>query len=221
MKLIRTDKKIWVISLFFIALISYLLFKIHVLEAMSSAAMADTNLTIQGEDYIRGSRNAQIIIFEFSDYECPFCERLHPDLKKLTQEYDGKVAWVFKNFPLSSHTHSKEKAEIAQCVGILEGNETFWKFTDAAFAKGSQTPLEEFKTLAQSNGIPDLDLQNCLDSEKMKDKVQDDKELGEQYGISGTPGNVILNTKTGKTTLVPGALPYNSFKTIIDGLLKT
>lgn len=216
MKKIRLDIKVLLISSCFIAVIGYLLYKVHVLEAMSTSAMAESNLVLQDDDHIRGSKNAQVIIFEFSDYECPFCEKIHPELQKAVDEYKGKVAWVFKYFPLSSHPHAEEKAAIGECVAKLAGEDSFWKFTDDVFDGGTDMSVSDVKKLAGIYDVTGKKLEDCIVDTDTQQKIQNDKQLGQQYGVSGTPGNIILNTKTGETTLIPGALPYESLKTVID-----
>ncbi len=219
MKKFRLDIKVLLISTIFIAVIGYLLYKVHILEAMSTSAMAESNLVLQDDDHIRGSKNAKVIIFEFSDYECPFCEKIHPELQKAVDEYNGKVAWVFKYFPLSSHPHAEEKAAVGECVAQLAGENSFWKFTDDVFDGGTDLSVDDVKKRAEKYNLTGGKLEDCIADADIKEKVQLDKQLGQQHGVSGTPGNILLNTDTGETTLIPGALPYESLKTIIDKML--
>src|SRR4030042_2856959 len=61
------------------------------------------NLEITDTDHVLGDKNAPVVIFEFSDFQCPYCAQHHSTLHQLVKDYEGKVAWVFKHFPLTSH----------------------------------------------------------------------------------------------------------------------
>lgn len=84
-------------------------------------------------DYFKGNMNAEIVIYEFSDYECPFCSRVHPTLKNIVEK-NANVAWVYRHLPLSFHPQAMPAAIAAECIGQEKGNEAFWAFTDAIYA---------------------------------------------------------------------------------------
>ena len=83
-------------------------------------------------DYVRGDKSARVLLFEYSDYDCPFCKRVHPTIQTLVAENAGKVAWVYRQFPLDQlHPTARAKSEAALCAGKLGGNDAFWAFSDA------------------------------------------------------------------------------------------
>ncbi len=82
-------------------------------------------------DHIYGKQNAEITIIEYSDYECPFCKRIHPTLKKIVDDSNGSVNWIYRHWPL--HQHSFEKLAAAECVAKIKGNDAFWKYSDLLF----------------------------------------------------------------------------------------
>jgi protein-disulfide isomerase len=87
-------------------------------------------------DHVRGNPNADIILVEYSDTECPFCKQFHETLKRVMDEYggDGKVAWVYRHFPIPSlHPKAGKEAEALECAAEQGGNEVFWKFTDMVY----------------------------------------------------------------------------------------
>lgn len=91
---------------------------------------------VQDNDHIRGNPNADIILVEYSDTECPFCKQFHETLKTVMEEYgaDGKVAWVYRHFPIPSlHPKAPKQAEALECAAEQGGNEMFWKFTDMVY----------------------------------------------------------------------------------------
>jgi thiol-disulfide isomerase/thioredoxin len=101
---------------------------------------------INEKDHIMGNPNAEIVIIEYSDFECPFCKTHHATLKKLVEEYDGQVAWVFRHYPIQQlHPNAFEKAVASECISKIKGNEAFWKYTDLLFGllKTSQDPVTD------------------------------------------------------------------------------
>ncbi len=84
-------------------------------------------------DFFKGDANAPITIFEYSDFECPFCARVHPELEKVVAEFPN-VKWVYRHLPLDFHPQAEPAARASICIGQEAGNEAFWNFADAVFA---------------------------------------------------------------------------------------
>ncbi|MBI3384700.1 DsbA family protein [Candidatus Gottesmanbacteria bacterium] len=185
---------------------------------------ADQVEKLKSTDHLRGDRKARILLIEYSDHECPFCKRFHPTAQKIVDTYKGQVAWVYRQFPLSFHTNAQKEAEASECVNELGGNDAFWKFVDAIFARtisnGTGFALDKLGPLAQEIGVDQTKFKSCLDSGKYSKYVQDDETAGTKAGVTGTPGNILLDTKTGKTQSIPGAVPFEQFKDAIDQMLK-
>ena len=103
-------------------------------QKLTEAAKAVKPVT--GEDHIRGDVNASVKVIEFSDFECPFCKSFHASMKQVMQSYtkDGKVAWVYRHFPIDQlHSKARKEAQAAECAGELGGNNAFWSFADGLF----------------------------------------------------------------------------------------
>ena len=87
---------------------------------------------LAADDRYLGNINADVVIIEYSDIDCPFCKRFHPTMERIAQEYGSKIAWVYRHFPLDSlHPEARTKAEATECVAQLAGNEVFWKYLKA------------------------------------------------------------------------------------------
>ncbi len=88
---------------------------------------------ISSEDHFFGNKDAQIVIVEYGDLECPYCALAHPTIKKIIAAYDGKVAWVFRHYPLSIHKNAHIKAVASECAWQQGGDEAFFKYLDATY----------------------------------------------------------------------------------------
>lgn len=184
---------------------------------------ADNVPKISEKDHIKGNKNAQIAMIEYSDMECPFCKSFHPTVQQALDSYNGKVMWVYRHFPLSFHANAQKEAEASECANELGGNDAFWKYTDAVYARttsnGTGFALDKLVPLAKELGLNETKFKECLDSGKYTKTVADEQTGGQAAGISGTPGTILLNVKTGKTQLVSGAMPFASLKSSIDSML--
>ncbi len=173
---------------------------------------------VDENDYIRGNPDATITVVEYSDTECPFCARVHPTIQQVVDDYDGKVNWVFRHYPLAFHPTAQKGAESLECAGELGGNDKYWAMVDTIYEKGSD--LAKFGDYAKEIGLNQTAFQTCLDSGKYATKTAEMMQSGSKAGVQGTPGNLILNHKTKKVAVVSGAQPLQNFKNAIDGLLK-
>ena len=175
---------------------------------------------VSDEDHIRGDRNAEITLIEYSDYECPFCERFHPTTQQILDEYEGTVRLVYRHFPLDQlHPKARPAAVASECVAELGGEDAFWAFTDAVFAN-QLTTLSDLAGTAGGVGVNTSAFQSCFDSGRYADKVESQYQGGLEAGITGTPGNLVLN-QNGDVWLIPGALPFESVKAVIDEALSS
>ena len=91
---------------------------------------------VDESDYILGNPNAQVLVVEYSDYDCPFCKQFHNTMHQIMDEYGvtGRVAWVYRQFPIGQlHPNAPKISEAALCVGDIGGNDAFWSFSDLIF----------------------------------------------------------------------------------------
>jgi protein-disulfide isomerase len=176
------------------------------------------------QDRVRGNKNAQLTWIEYSDLQCPFCKKIHPDLVRALDEYDGKLKWVYRHFPLSSiHPRAQKSAEAAECVASSAGDDAFWKFIDNVFSETAATDVLEDAGLvkaAAAAGANGSKVQACITSGEMASKVQANYDSGSKSGITGTPGGFLFDSK-GNAWVINGAVPYATIKQVIDAALKS
>ena len=179
---------------------------------------------VTAEDHIRGNPNAPITIVEYSDFDCPFCKSFHATMQKIIEEYgpSGKVAWVYRHLPLTSmHPSAAYIAEASECVADLGGNEAFWKFTDMVFGERGPNDITNLSLLpsyAEEVGVNKTEYEECLDSGRLRAKVEEDLANARAIGAGGTPFSVVM---VGDQKMpVNGAETYERLKILIDGLVE-
>src|SRR3989344_2143292 len=192
-------------------------------QAGSVAGEAASVDPLRDNDHVRRDRGARVLLIEYSDLECPFCKRFHPTAKQAVDEYGGEVAWVYRHFPLDQlHPKADKEAEAVECANELGGENAFWALTDKIYEvtpANNGLNLDDLPKLAAEVGLNEVSFKTCLDSGKYADYVESDYQSGVKAGINGTPGNILLDTKTGKTVTIAGAVPIESLKSSIDSLL--
>jgi hypothetical protein len=99
----------------------------------------------QETDHIIGNPNANIIIVEFSDLECPFCKRFSETMKDIVAESNGQVAWIYRHWAVhtdrSKNQYALEKAAASECIAKIKGDDAFWKYIDLVF--GLMDPVKD------------------------------------------------------------------------------
>lgn len=174
-------------------------------------------------DHVLGSLDAPVKVIEFSDLECPFCKSFHPIMKKIMAEYQGKVAWIYRHFPLDNiHPKARSEAEAAECAGELGGNEKFWAYIDRLFEitpSNNGLDPQKLPQIATDVGLDRQKFQTCLDSGKYAGRVATDLADAKNSGGRGTPYSIVI-AKDGRKTPINDAVPYEELKTVIEEALR-
>ena len=159
----------------------------------------------------RGDPNAGITIVEYSDFQCPFCERVEPTLDKILQDYAGKVKLYYKHFPLTQgHQYAQKAAEASECAAD-QGK--FWEYHDKLFENQGALDTNSLKRYATDLGLDAAKFNACLDNGDKTNQVNTELQEGISNGVQGTPAFLINGQ------LLSGAQPYANFKQIIDSEL--
>lgn len=184
--------------------------------------------SVTADDHILGNPKAPIMIVEFSDTECPFCKNFHQTMHKVIDTYgkSGKVAWVYRHFPIDGlHPKARKEAEATECATELGGNDSFWKYLDSLYKKTpSNNDLDPslLPIIAEENGLNKANFETCLNSGKYADKIEKSIQDATMAGGQGTPYTVII-TKYEKIPISEGAIPFSggpvNMKVILDDLI--
>jgi protein-disulfide isomerase len=155
----------------------------------------------------RGPKNAAVTVVEFADFECPFCRQMQPELDRLEKEYDGKVIFFYKEFPLNIHPHAEKAAEAARCAGEQGA---FWQYHDTLFRDGSGLEISQLKQSARSLKLDGARFDSCLDSGQQAPAIEKDVAQGFRLGLAGTPG-LFVNGR-----FLSGVVPYETLREVVD-----
>jgi len=178
-----------------------------------------------GRDHIRGDPGAPVTLIEYSDFECPFCKRFHPTMKQLLREFDGRVRWVYRHFPLDELHPGKARKEAAaaECAAELGGNDAFWKFADRFYEltpSNNKTDVDRvLPQIAREIGLDQARFAACLASGRHDRRVEEDYQNAVATGGRGTPWTLIVS-KRGKVYALSGAQPYAAVKQLVELALR-
>jgi len=175
---------------------------------------------INKDEHILGNPNAKIVVVEYSDLECPYCQRFHKTMHQIVEGNDD-VAWVYRHYPIPQlHPKAFQEAEATECAWEQGGNDAFWKYTDRVFEitpSNNGLGASELPRIAEYVGLDVALFNECLASGKFAEKIQADMEDGTRAGVQGTPSSFIL--KNGKLVdTIPGALSFESIIQKLDAL---
>ncbi|MBI4065803.1 thioredoxin domain-containing protein [Candidatus Kaiserbacteria bacterium] len=181
---------------------------------------------VSASDHILGNPAAPVVIVEYSDFDCDFCKGFHDTLHQIIANAgaNGKVAWVFRHFPLSEiHPNARAHARAAECVAATSGNDAFWKFSNALFASQPVDP-SNYGALASSVGISGDTFATCYStaSTTLDARITADRQNALDIGAAGTPYSIMLvNGSAGWRTyeVMAGAYSYDAVKQLIDQAL--
>jgi protein-disulfide isomerase len=143
-------------------------------------------------DHVRGNAEADLVVVEYGDFQCGGCAQSQPRVEKLAEEFGDRVAFVFRNFPLSGHQNSLAASSAVEAAG-LQG--LYWEMADLVFANqavwayASGTERTDlFVGYFEQVGGEDVDkFKDDMRGKAVKDKIAFDQEMGKRAGVTGTP----------------------------------
>lgn len=157
-----------------------------------------------------GKADAPVTIVAFTDYQCPSCAAMHPELERLVKEYGDKVRLVTRDFPLSQHAEAFKAAEAAEAA---RDQGKYWEYIQILLRNQSALTVDKLKGYATELALDRTKFDSALDSGKFAESVQRDIEDGTKLGINGTPA-IFIN---GRRVSAHG---YDELKAIVDAAFK-
>jgi protein-disulfide isomerase len=181
---------------------------------------------VKADDHILGNPNADIVIIDYSDLECPFCKDFHNVMHQIMDEFgkEGRVSWVFRHFPLTQlHSKAPKEAEATECAGELGGEEVWWAYTDKIYEitpSNNRLDLDKLPEIAKELGLDVTKFEECLESGRHGSKVKASYDSAVKAGASGTPYLIFL-VKGEEPIPVSGSVPYDDLKNLLEQTLLT
>jgi protein-disulfide isomerase len=160
----------------------------------------------------RGPAQARVVIQLFSDFECPYCARIAPTLDALLQRHPNDLRVVWRDYPLSFHSHAQLAAEAAREVLAQGGSDRFWRYAALLFANQRTLERADLERYAMSVGGIDMDrFRDALDRHAHAAAVRADADAADATGAEiGTPAMFINGH------FVAGALPLEMLDRIVQ-----
>ncbi len=151
------------------------------------------NVSVGDSPYL-GAKDAAVTIVEFSDFQCPFCIREVPKLKKLIEQYPNDVKVVFKHYPLSFHKKAKPASAATIFAQKQKGNDAFWEMHDKIIAGGTKKlDVPILRTYAEEMGLDLAAFDAVMASPAEIDKLlKPDMDEAKKCKVRGTP-TVLVN----------------------------
>lgn len=194
--------------------------------APTAQRFTPTEVSIGDAPYL-GEEDAVVTLMEFSDYQCPFCSRHYREvMPTLVKDYveSGKLKYVMRENPIMSlHPQAMAASQAALCA---DDQGKYWEMHNLIFDNQREIADENLKAHAKTIGLDVAAFDECLDSGKHEERIQDDLAEGRNLGIRGTPGFVLGLTnpenpnEANMTQFINGAQSLDTFKRTIDNLLE-
>jgi protein-disulfide isomerase len=136
-------------------------------------------------DHIKGNPDSAVILVEYGDFQCPHCGAAHPIVKKIEESFQGKLAFVFRHFPLAESHPYAQAAAVASEAASIQGK--FWQMHELIYDNQSKLGLEMLLQLAEHLKLDMKRFQHDFKDPKLFEKVEADFESGIKSGVNGTP----------------------------------
>lgn len=184
-------------------------------SSQTNLTPVDPAILVREDSQRVATDSAKVTVVEFSDFQCPACQAAQPVVKRMLTDYQGRVNFVYRHFPLTQHKNAFRAALAAEAAGE-QGK--FWEMHDKLFDTQenwelSEKAVEVFEGYAQELGLDINKFRADRDTQKLSDKVKRDTSDALALGVNSTPTFFINGIKT------PGVLDYTDFKSKIDSEL--
>lgn len=183
-------------------------------SATTTYAPPTASLTVHnvpvGTSPVRGRSDALVTLVEFGDFQCPYCGKAEATLTALRAKYGADLRIVWKNNPLSFHTHALPAAEVALEARDEKGDAMFWSMHDELYASQANLENAQLLVIARTHGLDETRVLRALSMHPHQTKIDIDATLAKRVGATGTP-TFFINGR-----MLSGAQPQTTFEALID-----
>lgn len=161
-------------------------------------------------DHVSGDAKSPVVFVEYGDFQCPYCGQAYPQVKKVTSKYQGQIAYIFRNFPLTTmHPNALAAAGAAEAAG-LQGK--YWEMHDLLYQDQNDWVNDSttdrtgaFSGYAKQLGLNVTTFNNDLNSSRIQQKINFDRAIASKVGVTGTP-TFFLDGKKVSDTVAQSAI---------------
>ena len=147
--------------------------------------MSSLRVPVSPHDHTSGPADAAVVLVEYGDYQCPYCGAAYPVVKELLAAYEGKVRFVFRNFPLAEvHAEAVDAAFVAE---FAAEHGKFWEAHDLLFEHQQQLGPDLYASICERLGLPLDELRTAVKEGRYLARIRADEEGGIRSGVNGTP----------------------------------
>lgn len=162
-----------------------------------------------------GNTDAQLIIVEFGDFQCPFCREAFPIIREVMTKYQDRIRFIYRDYLNPAHKDAAKAAEAGQCAWD-ESHEKFWAFHDKLYQYQEDLSVLALKRYAASVGLDTRRFDACLDEGRFGPETQADFRAAEMLGVPGTPTWFIIYGD--QVRRVPGVQQFGFWQELIEKL---
>jgi protein-disulfide isomerase len=167
---------------------------------------------VSDKDHLQGDKSAPCTLVEYGDYQCPSCGQAYPIVKRLQKHFGKRLAFVFRNFPLTQmHPYAEPSAETAEFAGA---HDKFWEMHDLLYENQDRLDDELLVELTQKLHLLPAQLRVALETKEFQPRVRADFTAGVRSGVNGTPTFFINEQRH------DGSYDFTSLVEAIDGVLE-
>ncbi len=166
---------------------------------------------IESQTRIRGKKDAKFTLVEYSDFQCPYCQRGYRIVEHLRQKLGDDLRFIYKHKPLGNHPLALPAA-LHMEAAALQSPDKAWKYHDKLFENQERLSEPYLTEAAKELGLDVARLKKDAKRPELAKRVQADIAEAESFGITGTPGFLLNGVP------VRGAYPTDFFDNIIRKL---
>ncbi len=168
---------------------------------------------VTDDDPSLGPKDAKVVVVEFADFQCPYCQEAFPIIRELTVKYADKVRFIYRDFPVGSvHPDAQNAAIAASCVA-KQDQVKFWLYHDKLYLNQEDLGQDALLRYALQVGADEQKFLACINDSSVAQEVQNDYQDGIIAGVTGTPTFFIDGRR------VPGVIPLDIFTKALDSEL--
>ncbi len=227
------NKVAWIIfGAAIVAVIGALVIYSHATNPAINVSNVNTNSIISassqnGEiaDHVFGLSTSKVTFVEYGDFQCPYCGQAHPQIEQITQDYQDKITFIFRNFPLTTiHPNARAAAAAVEAAG-LQGK--YWDMNNLIYQTQSNWEnltgtdrTDKFASDAVSLGLNKTQFLKDIAGDAVNKKISFDQALGKKLNVNSTPSFYLNGTpldSSVETAIVNGST--TELKSLFDKAL--